>query len=309
MQKLDNLLAAYHFADLASGIGGLQLLPQNADRLGRLEYLAELTAQRRPPTDWRPAASLEQWDHLVNDSAVIPTGIITQEDPFNYPFTESFTFFDGSHTVLGGLAEAGPFVARLVSAAIFQSESKPGTPEFRRWAGRLLLATLHLGDEIARRAGLGRGVRPERTPDGRCVVPAWELFSQLKHAVTFTSAELAEIFAKARTSTTELDPLILQLRLHSDPHAGREPQVIARPILRLPDRYVVLAPGNLLTAARHAVVSRAVAEGCGSALAIAYRNSAFVSVYQSLERMGMKCLGVTPPDRPGPFVEGEFSTF
>ena len=69
----------------------------------------------------------------------------------------------------------------------------------------------------------------------------------------------------------------------------------------------MLTPGNLLTAARHAIVSRAVADGCGEVLATAYREAAFLSVMSSLERMGLRSLGMTPPGRPGPFIEGVFS--
>ena len=167
MQYPTTPLDCYHFANLAAGVGGLQLIPENANRLGRLEYIAGLIANRKPTNDWRPSPSLEVWDQLVNGSTVIPSEVISQEDPFNYPFTESFTFYDGTHTVLGGLAEAGSFIARLVSDALFKSNSVPGTSEYRRWAGRLLLATLHLGDEIASRAGLVRGVRPQESPDRR----------------------------------------------------------------------------------------------------------------------------------------------
>src|SRR5262245_18462156 len=109
MRPPRNPVAVYDLADPAAGVGRLQLLPENADRLVWLEYLAGLITDRQPTSGWRPPAQPEQWDRLVNNSMVIPSGVISQEDPFNYPFTESFTFFDGSHTVLGGLGEAGPF--------------------------------------------------------------------------------------------------------------------------------------------------------------------------------------------------------
>src|SRR6266404_1510462 len=127
-------LDAFDHADLLAGLGGLQLLPENADRLIRLEYLAGLIAVHLLSDIGKTPVSMGEWDSLVNGRNSVAKVVAHLEDPFNCPFTEGFTFFDGTHTVLSGLAESGPFITRLVFQALFQTEPAPGSQEFQQWA-------------------------------------------------------------------------------------------------------------------------------------------------------------------------------
>ena len=66
LTELLGSLAAYDRADLASGVGGLQLLPIHAERQLRFERAAALIYSG-PYEPGRPKMSAGRWRRLLND--------------------------------------------------------------------------------------------------------------------------------------------------------------------------------------------------------------------------------------------------
>src|SRR5207249_345109 len=115
------------------------------------------------------------------------------------------------------------------------------------------------------------------------------------------------VLAERGCTYSDIAPLIHSgAATNSQPNEAHESRVIRQPIIRSGDQFVVVAPGNLLNAARHAVVSRAVTDGFATALATNFRNSVYLSVVESLERVGMQHRGGTPPEHLGEILEGIF---
>src|SRR5258708_35210922 len=157
-------LAPYDPVDLLAAAGGLQLLPENAHRAIRLEVLAHVAASLSDDEANRPLAGLPQLDQWCN------TGILGQgwgayhEDPFDNPFLEAFPFYDGNFLVFPGIADESTFVLHLLCQALFVDPDAFSDPLYVKEARELLSAVLALSNEVARRAGLVRGVE----------IPPWE---------------------------------------------------------------------------------------------------------------------------------------
>ncbi len=89
--ELVKTLAKYDATDLAAGIGALQLMPENADKLLRLEAAATLIGGLAPGSG-RPRMGRQRWRQWLNGLPLGTPPFVLQEDPFERPFTEAFTF-------------------------------------------------------------------------------------------------------------------------------------------------------------------------------------------------------------------------
>jgi hypothetical protein len=209
------------------------------------------------------------------------------EDPFDYPFTDSITFGQGSFVVFPGLAEEAVFTVRHRLIAVDRDIPGGGELTSRQAALRLGLATLVLMDVVAKRATLGRGVEPEDAANNSCIVPEVARFASLKVAVKFNDAELIAILRQVRLRPADLTSLVTEAgqgpRPSFDEYVG---PATFRPILKVGENYVVVSPTSLLGALRHAVISLAVNAEEQDELAFRYRTGVAVSAIRALERLG-----------------------
>ncbi len=274
-------VAAYEPTDLLTAVGGLQLIPENAERAIRLEALAHAIASL-PNDPNKPAISPHRLRTILNVSPLGNGPIVQEEDPFNNPFTEAFTFFGGSYVVFPGITEEATFILRHLATAVFLHPKPFPNKDFVTLAYRFLLAVLVLSDEIARRAGMGRGVEPIERPDKKVIVPDAKRFAQLKRAVDFDSRELSDLFAERGIELAALNDLILPLggvnKAYFEVGSG---ELLVKPIVQADERFIVAIPGVLLSAARNGLVSLAINLKCQDELAERYNSAVWSTVGKS----------------------------
>ena len=182
-------LAIYGSWDLVAGCGALQLLPENADHLTRLEVAASLVASCS--NEDGPAMSMSNWRSLF---AIAPlSGLAELEDPFDGLFTSQVAFTGGTYTVFAGLGAEATRVQACLARALL--DSSPGLTDttFREWCQRLMVATLRVSDLVATRAGVVRAQKAYESTDGQVTVPGEAVFHQLKSAVTLEEDALAGV--------------------------------------------------------------------------------------------------------------------
>ncbi len=229
---------------------------------------------------------------LANMKPLAHPSIVGHEDPYANPFTEAFAYAGRSFLILPGRVDESTFILDRLANAIDSCDGAGW-----REARELLLATLIIGDEIVRRSGLGRGVEPlGLEPDQRVVtIPSPEHLERLKHAVIFRPDEFASLLLGQGVAASALDPLtqpagavpLLAYRTDADP-------LLARPIVRTSDGYVVALPGMLPVAARHALLSLACRCGSMQDLAIYYHRAARDIVSLALDDVGSHPYGWMP---------------
>ncbi|HLL01171.1 MAG TPA: hypothetical protein VK539_11330 [Myxococcaceae bacterium] len=100
MKQWAQALHAYNGWDLLSGVAGLQLMRENADRLLRLEAAAALVASMQPKRDGARMTS-HRWSTWLNNSELV-AAVAPSEDPFAYPLVEEIVFYGGSFRVFPG---------------------------------------------------------------------------------------------------------------------------------------------------------------------------------------------------------------
>jgi hypothetical protein len=230
LQQLAAFLGSYDPLDLASGIAALQLMPENADRLVRLEGAALLVAASLPTGVGRPLMSVGRWKQWLNRPPLSTSMFSRAEDPFETLLTEALPVCGGAFVVFPGSVPDSTFIVRHLVRSILSSGTPFPSEAYARAASALCSSVLVLSDTIARRAGLSRGSPAMEAPGRPVILPTADRFATLRNAVTFTKSELVGMLAGHGGSVASLAPLVVDL--------GATPSVIgdpsANPLYRTP---------------------------------------------------------------------------
>jgi hypothetical protein len=268
-------LAGLDPLDVLAAIGGLQLLPENANALFRLEAAAGV-ASTIAPIDGGNVIADDATLAWVNRPA-----FAAATDPFNNVFTDEFLFHYGSFAVFPGLQEEAFFVVRMLARAVLHTRGNLPA-QFFQPAQDLAAATLMVGDAVARKAGLHRGVDPAPQRNNYAVAVRYEL-TEFKEAVSFAAAELARWLGPLPVDS--LAPLIRDLPAPADVELPLMTP-LHRPIIRRSDRYVVAAPHFLLPALVHAVLELARGHDQLDVVSSRFLDTVYTSVLQSAHYFG-----------------------
>lgn len=280
--ELQRIVGGVDPLDLAAGTAALQLLPENADRLLRLEASAALAAALVPALHQR-AATRQDLEAVVNQSVLAAAPFSMLEDAHEGLFTDTVPFDGGAYTVFPGIDRATSFNFRALAGGLFGGPAYPDE-DFAQLARIALWAGLRVADAVARRAGLRRGIAPVHSDDRSVVLPEASELARLKSAVRFTTEEM--------TATLAGNPPIVLGRLLStfdtpltDP---ADPALRAHPILVWAGEYVVAAPHELVMAAIHTVLGLAAEQGQAEVLGKRVRAAVNRRVAEALERMRIR---------------------
>lgn len=252
MNELLERLAKFDLADLASGIGGLQLCPENVDQYLRLEFLASLVGHVQPPTGVKCSLSLDDWGEILRSPPLISSSLKYQDEIGTT--TQEIQFLGNCFVAFSGLSGDTVFIVRHLLSAI--TYNGPGKGNLRCWstAIRLALGILALGDAVAKRAGLKRGVESCAQRNDECFLPEIDRFFVLKLASRFTTSEMTALLEGVGLKIAELSPIVLEGGEGVRPSfTNCEGSAGFRPILKFEQNWIVVSPISLLDALRHAL--------------------------------------------------------
>ena len=303
--KLQKTLAGFDPVSIAAGLGGLQLMPENADRIYRLQLAACIAATLPPRSGARPLRHRE-WQRFLNVPPLASDLYTREEDPFNDLFTESITFHGGTYTVLNGLAEHAAFILQTLAGAVSLSDTQIDS-RLSAEARDLIMCGLAVSHEVAHRCGLRRGKAPVARPRRPVSIPAKDRLSSLEKAVTFSHADMKELLRSRGASYDTISTMASPL---GKPDFGPWEQFkdihLKRPIVSTADQYIVISPGGLLPFVRHAIISRAVELGLSAQLAEAYEAALAPRIHWAMTFLGCPALPNLTPDLPVSEFRGWF---
>ena len=199
--------------------------------------------------------------------------------------------------VFGGNVEESTYVIRRLADAIFQGSEPLTSVDFMRLAYEESRAILTVGNAVAARASVGRGVEPISRPGDRVLIPPLATIEALKQAATWDSSALATLLEEHDLSSTSLDSFIMLLGSGSLESIDLENGPLdTRPIVRMGDgKIIVGAPGLLLPALRHRVIHLAKGFGVLDQLATRFTDAVWRNVNQSLRFLGHYRVGLRLP--------------
>lgn len=297
------LLAPYDSTDILTAIAALHLMLENAGRSGRLDVLARAAIAGLAV----PGVTIgrRHMHRLLNSGRLAGERVAEQESSVEDMFTQELAFYGRSFLVFSGPDDEALFILRHLIRAIFLYPEPFPHPSFPDDARALLTAVLMVGDAVARRAGLRRGMEPAPFyPGGDVVVPSRRRLDRLKRAATFDGATLAAVLAARGVQPRALGAVTMSLHDATRGDRGADPDqpdvLHAYPVVAIGDMRLVVAPHALLTAASHALLRLADARGVGGAVAGRYHDAVWTTVVESLEEMSLPLLGapIDAPDIP-----------
>ena len=286
----------YQSRDVLQLLAALQVLPRNAERLLRLEALANAVATITQD-DSKPRISRSNFRRMMNQRPIAT--IESQEDPAEQAFLETVSFIGGSYCLFPGLVEDGPYVIRQMASMLVGNRADFPVP-FIRSAVHTMGVGLALSQLVASRVGLPRLARPESV-DNQVFVPDATALAELSKAVSVPINEFEEFAATRGFDTGYLEELctpmgevaIEEVTIQSGP-------LDARPVVRIGDHAILAAPGLMSAAIRHAIIRLAISHQILEGFAVAYRET----VWRSISR-ALRLLGHQPARLPLPSIADE----
>jgi hypothetical protein len=288
LRKIREKIKVYDVADLLATVAALQLVPENADHMVRIEALTQAVSSV-PIASNKPRIPLAKLQELLN-SPPLSDEIAMAEDPFPNPFVEEVPFFGGSYRVFPGLTDGATFVLRNIANALFRGGKL--SKDFLGDAYIHLRAFLAVSDRMLKIANLTRGLRTKSSD--LVIVPKRAQLSSLREAVTLSRKEVEGMLQSHSTALDALDvftrPLaqsnLEEFKLYEE---GPKP-LLAKPLIACGDTLIVSAPEGLMTAATNYVISSAVRHHEVDAFAELYLHAVFRSVLLSLKYLGSQRL-------------------
>lgn len=291
------LLDRYDRTDLLAVVAALQLLPENADRLLRLQAASGLIASRefQGGSERVSPAELRRW---MNDPPFADANLIAAEDPQESVQVEEIIFFGGSYKVLPGIVDEAVFIVRNLCKALFLRNPQPWSEAFQTEADALIRASLRLSDLVATKANVRRGQRPIHSNE--VVVPGD--LSHLSSAVRLDLDDLTSVLDGLDPSA--LDRLIV--RPESVVASDGSPwlsSLLERPLIAVDDGLLLTIPTQLLASVRHATYCLAANYGVLDELAIRYQESVADSMMRSLKLFDLMKIDFPDTSKVSPFHE------
>jgi hypothetical protein len=263
--------------DLATACAALQLLPANASHLDRLCALAATALSSGTNASLLATeADLARW--LISGPS-LHRG--PRWDPYEGPFAEPIDFYGGGYLLqTGGNAEA-VFNLRTLLNAVFAPTEPLGNRDFSRRLSQFTRSVLMLATHACLAGHVTRWAPAEDTKV--VLIAPVAVMPFLRAGVRFTRAELMAI---TNANPDVLEPIIHDMGTLGPPALNTNgTQFNARPLLRFDDTYLLVEPGTLALALRHAIVSLSLAQGLRAELTERLALTSMVFARTAGERM------------------------
>ena len=292
ISELLQKISPYGQLDLISKLGALQLCPENADQVLRIEFICYLV-NCLDYEEGKPQISRKRFDELLNHAPLKGSDIHHAEDPTPNLFSETLTFFNGSYVVFPGQFTDITFILRQLLSAIFLSESFTDEKRFKNIVYDITSMILLLSDELAKRIGIDRYVEPKFSDE--IFVPL--NLSELQNNIIFSENEIMDLFKIVGIHNSLFSLFIQQSGgFDIDSYSIDNNPLQERPILKFDDNYVVAQPLHLLTALVIQILNLAKRDNQLSRLSDSYLESINDNVQKSLDRFNYKKLPFSYPE-------------
>ena len=253
LTELYNDLSPYNSKDLQCKASALQLLPENASKIIRLEALSYCIACL-PYDPSKPEITQHKFKSLINKHLSENSPIAMQEDPCENLMTESLSFIGGSYIVFPGIDENITAIMRSIAGALFFYQPPIANDSLLYKLKQIYAFILKISDKIAARLNLSRNMTSNSLPRGKICFPPSQSMDRLKKAVLFTESEISEILEEVHGKADIIDRFLTP-KLLLDNYSIESSPLHEKLLSKYDTDIVVSLPGNLLSSLRHHLLS------------------------------------------------------
>lgn len=274
-----NKISNYDLIDLVKYNAACFLLPENANKIMRLELMANYIISSQYVRE-KPVISKSNLRNIYKSQL---KEIEWAEDPPEQMYTNSILFHGGNYTVFPGINENGPYIVQHLLNGIYSSENL--SEKTKNDVLSLSYFILTISDRICRKAGYEPLMKAKYIGED-IVVPINEEEKVLKDAVTFSKSFVHELASK---SGIEIANFIINFgevnleSFNSDNHPLQ-----TKIFVDCESEYVVINPSNLIGCLRHSIICKAVQNNEEKTLASIFNDSIWKDVNRSIWYMDFK---------------------
>ena len=204
-------------------------------------------------------------------------------DPHEGLFVAEIPFFGGGYFTIPSANPEDPFILELLIEGVFRS-GRTYSVEFSNAVHDLLQFGLYVSHQCLTRAGLSRQSEPGDSESDEICWPGMDSAIRLQQAVTFDRQLTITEMANRNTGRRGIDELVFDVgsvsSKYSTPLAN---PTLKRPIVSLGNEFIVVAPTNLLSSMRDAVIRIATEHGVLQDLMNSVNVAGWLVLRQSLE--------------------------
>ena len=307
-EKLIETINNYDLLNLLIINSACQLMPENANKVTRLEAMAYCICSNKYQKN-KPNLSKSRLKSIYNTNMYGLEKISVLEDPFEQMFTESIPFYGGAYIVFPGITESGTLIIKHILKSIFLYRSSPKYSEFFHKAYQISLLLLTISDVMAKRAGLGYG-EVSRVTNKNIQLPSRENEEILFNAVTFDIDEIKKLIDEKGIDSDIFESFVIELGdVNINEYSSNNHKLHLYPFVRIENKIIVAMPCNLIAVLRHALINLAIEYDFINELRNNFEIALWNTVVKSLDIMDIKPIEFSLPswDNDLPFKEGVFS--
>jgi hypothetical protein len=227
LNEIKKQLSLFDSFDLICKLAALRLLPQNGNRILRLDLLQHSASSIELHTG--PKIKRKRLKEIGN-SSFIEACIAGSEDPPSQCLCEEITFWGGGYRIFPGIYPSIVFNLKHLLKCLFLSSRPFLSEKLRHEFLSSALFILNISEEIARRAKINR--YSDSLYGANLYVPPEKELEELAKVVLFLEAELEEVAVKCKTTIRNLNWLFSKIgEVNARSYDFENGQLLERPIL------------------------------------------------------------------------------
>ena len=228
-----SVFAEYDKIDLIKTVASLSLVPENMDKIVRLESMMNEVLKLKD--DLNEKITLQSLKKICDKHFAYNL----MEDPTENCFTDIVIFYGGDYIIFPGITEHGNFVLQLLLTTIFEIRANPFPKEFDQKIHDASLFVLAISDLVAKNLGYKRYEKCT-SEENLVTVPDLERLNKIKQKIEFSESEMESFLKNHSIPPQTINNFTFDLLENIT-----EDVFVNRPIIKVDSGYIIASPSTL----------------------------------------------------------------
>jgi hypothetical protein len=290
---LKNSFREFNQSELIATLGGLQLLPENHSQTIRLENATRIACCTMG--DGSKKIQQLEFKTLLNNYLPSNGPIGRLEDPPEEMFTVNMIYYGGNYVMYPGRTSGEIYTLKNLLKAIwrYKEEFSEDYFTFVRFSSQFMFTIIN---------NIAKSLDHHRYMDGidrwgeDIEIPSEQNLIALRDAVSFTKAEIIDLFKKYKLEIKPLIPFLIPVRYNGGQIKDLAVDALGiSPLVCMEDKIIVATPGLVPSALRHLIIGVSKDFEMNEVLANRFRDNLWGEVKNNLMHMGFNPLKIEVP--------------
>ncbi|SOE21217.1 SEC-C motif-containing protein [Spirosomataceae bacterium TFI 002] len=231
--KREPKFSDYNKLDLIKTISSLSLVPDNSDKIIRLESIMNQILKQKD--EGKERIEVETLKEICKSNYAFNA----MEDPSENCFTEIITYYGGDYIIYPGITENGNYVLQRLLNTIFEIQAFTFSDEFKSQINEAALLCLGLSNQISEKLGSKR-YEIYDAQGGLLFFPSEVKINQITKAIELSESEMEDFLSKYGISLETLHYFLFE-----NSNQDTSDIFINNPIYKDESSYVIASPTTL----------------------------------------------------------------